>query len=137
MDENRMLELADFLAELKENKAAAEAQLSAINQDIESVQEELIMLMTDAECPSFKRGGKSFSLVVTALPSPVPESKGELWEAMKANGFEDLFTINSQTLSATVKELMANNDGLLPEFLVGLIKIAEKHTIRMAKKKSY
>lgn len=63
--------------------------------------------------------------------------EGELWEAMKANGYEDLFTINSQTLSATVKELMANNDGVLPEFLVGLIKIAEKHTIRMAKKKAY
>ena len=133
MDENRMLELADFLAELKENKAAAEAQLSAINQDIESVQEELIMLMTDAECPSFKRGGKSFSLVVTALPSPVPESKGELWEAMKANGFEHLFTINSRTLQGTVKELIEANEGVLPDWLDGLIRVAEKATVRVAK----
>jgi len=133
MDENRMLELADFLAELKENKAAAEAQLSAINQDIEAVTEELIMLMTDAECPSFKRGGKSFSLVVTALPSPVPESKGELWEAMKANGFEHLFTINSRTLQGTVKELIEANEGVLPDWLDGLIRVAEKATVRVAK----
>ena len=133
MDENRMLELADFLAELKENKAAAEAQLSAINQDIEAVTEELIMLMTDAECPSFKRGGKSFSLVVTALPSPVPENKGELWEAMKANGFEHLFTINSRTLQGTVKELIEANEGVLPDWLDGLIRVAEKATVRVAK----
>ena len=133
MDENRMLELADMLAELKESKAAAEAQLSAINSDIESVQDELIMLMTDAECPSFKRGGKSFSLVVTALPSPVPESKGELWEAMKANGFEHLFTINSRTLQGTVKELIEANEGVLPDWLDGLIRVAEKATVRVAK----
>lgn len=133
MDENRMLELADMLAELKESKAATEAQLSAINTDIESVTDELIGLMTDAECPSFKRGGKSFSLVVTALPSPVPESKGELWEAMKANGFEHLFTINSRTLQGTVKELIEANEGVLPDWLDGLIRVAEKATVRVAK----
>jgi len=133
MDENRMLELADMLAELKESKAATEAQLSAINADIESVTDELIGLMTDAECPSFKRGGKSFSLVVTAMPSPVPESKGELWEAMKANGFEHLFTINSRTLQGTVKELIEANEGVLPDWLDGLIRVAEKATVRVAK----
>ena len=133
MDENRMLELADFLAELKENKAAAEAQLSAINSDIESVQEELIMLMTDAECPSFKRGEKQFSLVVTTFPSPVPENKGELWEVMKANGFEHLFTINPRTLQGTVKELIEANEGVLPDWLDGLIRVADKAIVRVAK----
>lgn len=133
MDENRMLELADFLAELKENKAAAEAQLSAINADIEAVQEELIMLMTDAECPSFKRGDKQFSLVVTSYPSPVPENKGELWEVMKANGFEHLFTINPRTLQGTVKELIEVNEGVLPDWLDGLIRVADKAIVRVAK----
>ena len=56
---------------------------------------------------------------------------------MKANGFEDLFSINSQTLSATVKELIAGNDGVLPEWLEGLVKIAEKNSIRVAKSKKY
>ena len=41
MEEKRMLELADRLVELKESKAATEAQLSAINGDIEAVQEQL------------------------------------------------------------------------------------------------
>ena len=133
MEENRMLELADMLAELKESKAATEAQLSAINSDIESVQEELIMLMTDAECPSFKRGEKQFSLVVTTFPSPVPENKGELWEVMKANGFEHLFTINPRTLQGTVKELIEANEGVLPDWLDGLIRVADKAIVRVAK----
>ena len=133
MDENRMLELADFLAELKENKAAAEAQLSAINADIEAVTEELVMLMTDAECPSFKRGDKQFSLVVTSYPSPVPENKSELWEVMKANGFEHLFTINPRTLQGTVKELIEANEGVLPDWLDGLIRVADKAIVRVAK----
>ena len=133
MDENRMLELADFLAELKENKAAAEAQLSAINADIEAVTEELVMLMTDAECPSFKRGDKQFSLVVTSYPSPVPENKSELWEVMKANGFEHLFTINPRTLQGTVKELIEANEGVLPDWLDGLIRVADKAIVRVQK----
>ncbi len=133
MEENRMLELADMLAELKESKAATEAQLSAINSDIESVQEELIMLMTDAECPSFKRGEKQFSLVVTTFPSPVPENKGELWEVMKANGFEHLFTINPRTLQGTVKELIEANEGVLPDWLDGLIRVTDKAIVRVAK----
>jgi len=50
---------------------------------------------------------------------------------MKEQRFEDLFTINSNTLSATVRDLKENNDGELPEWLDGLIKIAEKTTIQI------
>lgn len=57
--------------------------------------------------------------------------KPELWAAMRENGFDNLFSINSQTLSATVKELITENGGVLPEWLDGLIKIAEKNTIRI------
>lgn len=133
MEERRMLELADRLVELKESKAATEAQLSAINADIEAVQLQLVDIMTEQECSAFKRGNKNFSLVVTALPSPVLECKAELWDAMKANGYEGLFTINSRTLQGTVKELIEANDGVLPDWLDGLIKVAEKATVRVTK----
>ena len=42
MEEKRMLELADRLVELREDKAVAEAQLTAINGDIENVQAQLL-----------------------------------------------------------------------------------------------
>ena len=56
---------------------------------------------------------------------------------MKQHGFEHLFTINSQTLSATVKELKTNNDDTLPEWLEGLISIYEQPSIRVSKSKKY
>ena len=43
--------------------------------------------------------------------------------------------INSQTLTATVKELISENEGILPTWLDGLIKVAEKNNIRVMKTK--
>ena len=132
-----LLELSYRLKALRDEKSEADKRAKEINAEIESITMQMIDLMTTEELTSFNRNGTTFSLVTTEYPSPEPERKGELWEAMKRNGFEDLFTINSQTLSATVKELMANNEGLLPVWLEGLIKIAEKNSIRVARSKKY
>jgi len=133
----QLLELSDRLKELRDEKSDLDKRSKEINAEIDGITVQMIDLMTTEELTSFNRNGTTFSLVTTEYPSPEPERKGELWEAMKANGFEDLFTINSQTLSATVKELMANNEGLLPVWLEGLIKIAEKNSIRVARSKKY
>lgn len=133
----KLLELSDRLKELRTQKSDLEREVKGINEEIDGVTTEMIDLMTTEELTSFNRNGTTFSLVTQEYPTPEPERKGELWEAMKKNGFEDLFTINSQTLSATVKELIAANEGVLPEWLDGLIKIAEKNSIRVAKSKKY
>lgn len=133
--DNRLLELSDKLKELRLVKSDLEAQTKGVNEEIDGVMTEMIGIMTTEELTSFNRNGTTFSLVTTEYPSPEPDRKAELWEAMKANGFEDLFTINSQTLSATIKELISEHDGILPNWLEGLIKIAEKNTIRVAKSK--
>lgn len=133
--DNRLLELSDKLKDLRLQKSELELQTKGVNQEIENVMTEMIGIMTTEEVTSFNRNGTTFSLVTTEYPAPEPDKKGELWEAMKANGFEDLFTINSQTLSATVKELISENGGVLPEWLTGLIKVAEKNSIRVAKSK--
>ena len=133
----KLLELSDRLKELRMQKSDLEREVKGINEEIDGVTTEMIDLMTTEELTSFNRNGTTFSLVTQVYPAPEPERKGELWEVMKKNGFEDLFTINSQTLSATVKELIAANEGILPEWLDGLIKIAEKNSIRVAKSKKY
>lgn len=133
----KLLELSDRLKELRTQKSDLERKVKGINEEIDGVTTEMIDLMTTEELTSFNRNGTTFSLVTQEYPAPEPERKGELWEVMKKNGFEDLFTINSQTLSATVKELIAANEGVLPEWLDGLIKIAEKNSIRVAKSKKY
>ena len=131
----KLLELSDRLKELRTQKSDLEREVKGINEEIDGVTTEMIDLMTTEELTSFNRNGTTFSLVTQEYPAPEPERKGELWEVMKKKGFEDLFTINSQTLSATVKELIAANEGVLPEWLDGLIKIAEKNSIRVAKSK--
>ena len=133
----KLLELSDRLKELRMQKSDLEREVKGINEEIDGVTTEMIDLMTTEELTSFNRNGTTFSLVTQEYPAPEPERKGELWEVMKKNGFEDLFTINSQTLSATVKELIAANEGILPEWLDWLIKIAEKNSIRVAKSKKY
>jgi len=135
MEDKQMLSLADKLKELKDLKASLEADLKDINADIDDIENQLISVMTDAEVTGFKHSGSTFSLVIREFPAPVPENKEDLWAAMKQHGFEHLFTINSMTLQGTIKEIKANNDDLLPEWLDGLIRIAEKPSVRVTKSK--
>ena len=135
MNENRMLELADQLKELRDRNSAAQAELKEIGAEIDAVESALIEIMTAEECTGFKRGNSTFSLVIKEFPGAVPECKEELYAQMKQHGFEHLFTINSQTLSATVKELKTNNDDTLPEWLEGLVSIYEQPSIRVSKSK--
>ena len=131
MDENRRFRLAEFLKELRDRKQMLEAEIKGINQEIEGVQGELIQDLIDNESTGFNHKGFNFTLVIKEYHAAEPERKQELYKVMKEQGFEDLFTINSNTLSATVKDLKENNDGELPEWLEGLIKIAEKTTIQI------
>ena len=133
MNENRMLELADQLKKLRDRKSAAQAELKEIGAEIDAVESALIEIMTAEECTGFKRGGSTFSLVIKEYPGAVPECKEQLYAQMKKHGFEHLFTINTQTLSATVKELKANNEDTLPEWLEGLVSIFEQASIRVTK----
>lgn len=132
---NKLLEMSDVLKELRDKKSDLEYELKGVNGEIESYTKEMIDIMTTEELTSFNRNGVIFSLVVKEYPAPEPERKDELWQAMKDKGFEHLFTINSQTLQATVKEEISNNDGMLPGWLEGLIKVAEKASIRVTKSK--
>lgn len=131
MNNIKMFELADLLKELKDSKRDLENKTKKLNEEIDETERELIELMTNSELSSFKKDGITFSLVVQEYPSAKLEKKAELYDSLKANGFEHLFTVNAQTLSATVKELKANNDDIMPEWLDEYIKIAEKANIRI------
>lgn len=128
-----ILEIADKYLEKREKKSELETQIKDVNKELESLEQELIGLMTDNEIDSFKRNGILYSVVTREFQSANPEKKEELYLQMKQKGFEHLFTINTNTLSATVKELIAENDGKLPDWLEGLINQTEKQSIRIKK----
>ena len=133
MDENKRFELAEFLKELRDQKTELEARVKGLNAEIESITAELIADLIENESTGFNHKGFNYSLVVKEYPAAEPERKDELYAAMKERGFEELFTINTNTLSATVRDLKENNDGQMPEWLDGLIKVAEKATIQIRK----
>ena len=128
-----LLKLADLYLQAREMKSELEARVKAASQEADSIEKEMIQLMTDNEIDSFKKNGILFSVVTREFQSANPERKEELYAQMKAKGYEYLFTINTNTLSATVKELIAENDGNLPQWLEGLINHTEKQVIRVKK----
>lgn len=134
---DRLYEFSDKLKELREKKSELDAKVREVNRQIDEIEMDMIDLMLTEELRSFNHGGVTFSVVTQELLSPDPERKGELWEKMRRRGYKDSFTINSKTLKGTLRELTEKNNGALPKWLNGLIKVAEKNSIRIAKTKKY
>lgn len=130
---NMIFEYADQLKALKDKKKELEQELKDLNGEISTVETNLIDLMVEHEVPSFKRNGSGFSLVMQSYPQPEAEQKDELYSRFKANGYEHLFTINHQTLTSTLKEMLEQNEGVLPDWLDGLVKNFEKASVRIYK----
>ncbi len=132
MTENEMFDLADTYTALREKKSDLDFEIKELSAEIGIVEQDLIQAMTDNECDGFKRNGKNFVLITRNFPSAVPECKAELYEVMKEQGFEHLFTINSNTLQSTLKELKGDKENY-PEWLQGLVKDTEKVSIQLRK----
>lgn len=85
MNEKSMLAAADTLKALRDEKSDLQAKLKDVQERIDSVEAELIQLMTDEECTGFDRNGSRFSLVIREFPGAVPEEKEELYRRMRAH----------------------------------------------------
>ncbi len=133
MENTHMLLLADRFKKLRDRKAELQEELKVLQKELDQAEAELIEAMTTEECSGFKRNGYGFSLVVREYPGAVPEEKDELYRRMRSHGFEHLFTINPMTLSGTIKELKANNDDVLPDWLEGLVRTYERPGITVRK----
>ena len=89
--------------------------------------------MTDREVDSFKRNGVNFIIATKDFRSANPETRDELYLQLRNRGMDYLFTVNAQTLSAKVKEMIEENEGTMPEWLNGLINTYEKQTLSIRK----
>jgi len=137
--ENKLFTLADKLRELRDEKKAQEDYLKDINSDIEKTEKELTEVMAEEECPNFTRNGKQFILTTRTFYSPEDDQKDALYDAIKEQGHESLFTVNPQTLSSFVRGLVddyaAEHDGIdgYPDWLNGLVKGYDKIGITIRK----
>lgn len=135
MSDNAMFELADRLKELREAKKTVEEELKSINAEIGEVEYRLSELMISSETQNFTRAGTMFCLSTTTRASAAAGMKEELFDALRSKGFGELIyeTVNANSLSAFVKEQIAENGDELPDWLKGLVNVFEKTTVTVRK----
>ena len=134
---NDMFELADKLKELRDKKQHLAEEVKKNNAEIEETEYKLSLEMASSETQSFNRSGTLFYLCTKLYASAVKENKAELYEALKNEGYGSLITetVNANSLSAFVKEQMADNDDQLPDWLEGKVNVFDKVTIGIRKSK--
>lgn len=135
MNSENMFELADRLRELREVKQQKEQELKEINAEIDEVDYRLSELMAETETQNFTRSGTTFYLTSTTRASAVAGRKEELYSALKELGFGDLVyeTVNANSLSAFVREQLAECGDSMPAWLDGLVSIYEKTSVGVRK----
>lgn len=135
MDSEKMFELADRLRALRDEKAEAEQRLKEINVAIDEADYRLSELMAETETQNFTRAGMMFCLTTKTRASATAGRKEELFSALRGAGFGDLVyeTVNANSLSAFVKEQIAENGDALPGWLDGLVNVFEKTSVSLRK----
>lgn len=135
MESEKMFALADRLKELRDLKKDAEQRLKEINAEIDETDYRLSELMAESETQNFTRAGTLFCLTSTTRASAVAGRKGELYEALKNEGFGDLIyeTVNANSLSSFVREQIEENGDALPDWLAGLVNVFEKTSVGVRK----
>ncbi len=130
-----MFELADRLKALRDEKKTLEQHLKDVNAKLDEADAALSQIMTDTETQNFTRSGTLFCLNNTVRASATAERKDKLFEALRAEGHGGLIyeTVNANSLSAFVKEQIAENDETLPCWLEGLVNVFEKTTVGVRK----
>ena len=91
--------------------------------------------MAETETQNFTRAGVIFCLTTKTRASALAGQKEALYDALRTQGFGDLVyeTVNTNSLSAFVKEQIEANKDTLPEWLNGLISVFDKTTVGVRK----
>ena len=113
--------LADRLRALRDEKAEADQRLKELNAAIDEAEYRLSEMMAESETQNFTRAGMMFCLTTKTRASATAGRKEELFAALRGEGYGDLVyeTVNANSLSAFVKEQMAENGDALPDWLSG------------------
>jgi uncharacterized coiled-coil protein SlyX len=129
-----ILALAEELTELRALKSNLDEELKFVNGKIEKVNTALVEAMTESEMPNFTHSGFQYALSTRNFASATDGDKDSLYAVLRDNGFDHLFTVNAQTLTSTVRELMENNADTLPDWLDGKVSLYDKVSVRVTKK---
>lgn len=133
--QNDMLQTAERLKSLRDQKATLEEQIKALNEEIEQTDGQLCSMMIDSETQNFTHSGVQFSLTSKIRASAIAECKQDLFYALRKNGFGSLIqeNVNANSLSAFVKEQMEEGGDELPFWLEDLVNVYQHNTVSLRK----
>jgi len=135
MEERTMFEWADYLKELRDEKADLEARLKEVNARIAEADKNLFEIMRVSDTQNFTHNGTMFCRMVKQRARAVDGRMDDLIDALRAEGHGDMVkvTINSNTLSSFVTELYEANDKKLPEWMESLVTVWDQKNVGVRK----
>ena len=124
MEERTMFEWADYLKELRDEKADLEARLKAVNARISEAEVNLYEIMDASKTQNFTRNGTMFIFMPKHRYSAMEGRKEDLFAALRSEGYGGMITetVNANTLQSFVREQIEQNNDEMPGWLTGLIK---------------
>jgi hypothetical protein len=135
MQEQEILRTAELYKLLREEKEETEQHLKTLNAQIEETVAKLSELMLENDMPGFKHKGAQFTLSTITRASAIAGAKANLYQALRDNGYGDMVyeTVNANSLSSFVREQSELNGDALPDWLVGIVNVYDKTTVKLQK----
>ena len=135
MSDNAMFELADRLKELREAKKAVEEELKSINAYTDEAEYRQCELPIISESPNETKPTTTNCPPTQTRARAAVGMKEELFDTLRSKGFGEIHyeTLKANSLSAFVKEQIAENGDELPDWLKGLVNVFEKTTVTVRK----
>lgn len=130
------MELTEYVAAYRaarEAKDEAEAVLKERKYELEEAEQALVEKMVEDEVPSITVGDRSFSLMSKTYYSCLAENRPALFALLRRDGLDSIIqeTVNANTLSASMREMVELNGGDMPEGYADVVSSYDKHSISM------
>lgn len=124
MEERTMFEWADYLKDLRDEKADLEARLKATNAQIAEAEVKLYEIMEASGTQNFTRNSTMFIFMPKHRYSAAEGRKEDLFAALRSEGYGGMITetVNANTLHSFVREQIEQNNDEMPGWLSGLIR---------------
>lgn len=128
MRNQKIFEMEDKLKAAKDRKKGLDAQVKEVNAEIESLDLALSDAMAEAELDRFSRNGSTFYLNTRLFASSTAGRKHDLMQVLKDQVYSSIVVenVNANTLASFVKEQMAEDEDVIPEWLSYVISTFEK-----------
>jgi hypothetical protein len=132
------LSLRELCAEIIKEKAALEAveyQKKIVDEKVDALELKIHDIMLESEIERISVDGYTFRPDVKIRASIWAEMQEKAFRVFPKHGLGGLIkkTINAQTLSATTRELLEQNEGKLPKWMLPYVNIYRAKKVSMRK----